>query len=253
MALTKGKAATIAVVAVIILSVAITILINSGAFGNRGGPETMARLMRQPGIFTNGINNVHRIADHLYTYPDGDEMTRQYILSLLKKFHSQLDPARVLKSDKELTEEDVRTRMLVIYGSPENNSFFRRVRDQLPLVFEKDGVVVGRKKYLGRDVGAIFVCPNPLSPDHLMLVYGTVSPEALRNMNGVYHGPTDYVVFNNATRKCTGMDNIDCFLLMGTFDKSDPAHWRVDEIHQLFPPENIQRATEGVVSEKPAL
>jgi hypothetical protein len=250
MAWTKGRVATIAVVVVIILSGAITILINSGAFGNRGGSATMTKLMRQPGIYTNGINNAFHMADPLYTYPNGDETTHQHILALFKKFHAQLDPARALKSDRELTEEDVRTRTLIVYGSPENHSLFRRIRDRLPLVFENDGVVVGRKKYLGRDVGAIFVCPNPLSTDHLMIIYGTVSPTALRNMNGVYHGPTDYVIFNDTTRNCVGMDRIDCFLLMGTFDKSDPVRWRVDEIHQLLPPDSMLRATEGIVSEK---
>jgi hypothetical protein len=253
MAWTKGKAATVAVVAIIILSGAITILINSGALGNRSSSETMMKLKRQPGIYTNGINNAHSIADPLYTYPDGDEITRQYILALFKRLHAQLKPERALKSDKELTEEDVMTRMLILYGSPENHGFFRRIRDRLPLVFENDGVVVGRKKYLGRDVGAIFVCPNPLSPDHMMIIYGTVSPAALRNMNGVIHGPTDYVIFNDMTRNCAGMDRIECFLLMGTFAKSDPAHWRVDEIHQLLPPDSLQRATEGIVVAKEQL
>jgi hypothetical protein len=123
----------------------------------------------------------------------------------------------------------------------------------LPLVLENDSVVVGRKKYLGRDVGAIFVCPNPLSPDHLMIIYETASPAALKNMNGVIHGPTDYVIFNNKTRNCLGMDRIDCFLLMGTFDKSDPAHRRVDEIHQLLTPDKMRRATEDIVVEKEQL
>jgi hypothetical protein len=247
MAWTKGKVATISVVAVIILSGVITILINSGALGNRGGSETMVKLSRPPRIYTNAINDAHRIADPLYTYPDGDEMTRHYIQSLFQRFHAQLDTARALKSDKELTEEDVRTRMLIIYGSPENHSFFLRVRDKLPLVFENDGVVVGKKKCFGRDVGAIFVSPNPVSPDHLMIIYGAVSPAALKNMNAVFHGPTDYVIFNNATRDFKGLESIDCFLLLGAFDKSDPAHWRVDESLQLLPPSDLLRATAGVV------
>jgi hypothetical protein len=247
MAWTKGKTAAVAVAAAIILCGAITILINSGALGNRGGSETMVKLARPPRIYTSGISDAQRIDDPLYTYPAGDEMTRRYILAVFKKFRPELDPARALKSDKELTEEDIRTRMLILYGSPENHSFFRQVRDKLPLVFENDGVIVGKKKCVGRDVGAIFVCPNPLSPDHLMIVYGAVSPAALKNMNGVFHGPTDYVIFNDTTRKFSGLEPIDCFLFLGAFNKSDSAHWRVDESLQLLPPKDLQRATAGVI------
>jgi hypothetical protein len=135
----------------------------------------------------------------------------------------------------------------LLCGSPENHSFFRRIRDQLPLRFESDGVVVGKKKCMGRDVGAIFACPNPLNSDHLMIIYGAVSPAALNRMNAVVHGPTDYVVFSDTTRNFSRLDPIDCFLLLGAFDRSEPAHWRVDESLQLLPPNDLQRAMAGVV------
>ena len=243
----RGKMAAVAVVAVIILCFAVTILINSGARGNRGIPETLAKLNQSSRISTKGIADATRTADPLYTYPASDEMTRQYVIAIIHKFHPQLDLARSLRSDEELTEEEIRTRMLVLYGSPENHSFFRRVRDQLPLIFESGGVVVGKKKCKGRDVGAIFVCPNPLSPNHLMLIYGAVSPAALKQMNAVVHGLTDYVIFNDTARKFDGLEPVDCFLLLGAFNKSDPAHWRVDESLQLLPPKSLQRATAGVI------
>jgi hypothetical protein len=72
-------------------------------------------------------------------------------------------------------------------------------------------------------------------------------------MNAVFHGPTDYVIFNNATRlfgRSKGgksPEGEDDFLLEGAFDKSDPAHWRVDEALQLRPPKALQKATAGVV------
>jgi hypothetical protein len=96
-------------------------------------------------------------------------------------------------------------------------------------------------------VGAIFVCPNPLNPKNSLVIYGTVSPDALNNMNGIFHGPTDYIVFNNKTRQFRGVNIADQFLLMGSFDKSDPANWRVDETLQVLPPNALQRATAGVV------
>ena len=101
---------------------------------------------------------------------------------------------------------------------------------------------------MGRDVGAIFVCPNPLSPKNLLVIYGTVSPEALDNMNSIYHGPTDYIVFNNATRQFSKLPDADRYLLLGAFDKSDPTHWRVDESLELAPPKDLRRVVSQVLA-----
>jgi hypothetical protein len=254
MAWTKAKTAAVAVATVIVATGTTTVMIKTGAFGigrgNANRPaETMVKAKQSPRIFSNGINKAHDIPNAIYTYPDGDETTHRYFEAVLKRFRKDLDAARAIKSDRELTETDIQTRTIYIYGSPENHSFFQRVRDQLPIVFEDDGIVVGNKKCRGRDVGAIFVCPNPLSPEHRLVIYGTVSPEALNDMNSIFHGPTDYVVFNNVTRQFGG-EASDQFLLLGAFDKSDPAHWRVDETLQLLPPKDLQRATARVVVDR---
>jgi RNA polymerase sigma factor (sigma-70 family) len=249
-----AKTTAIAVTAAVVAAGTTTVVIKTGAFGlTSGGAEgqsaTMAKRNPSPRLFTNGINDAQRLPDPVYTYPDGDEKTRLYVEAVVKKYRQELDPARVIKSDRQLTEEDIQTRTIIIYGSPENHSFFNRIREQLPLVFESGGIVVGDKKCMGRDVGAIFVCPNPVNPQHRLLIYGTVSPRALHMMNALHHGATDYTVFNNATRRYAMMRNwsSDDFLLRGSFDKSEPGHWRVDKSLQLRPPKNLQRATAGVV------
>ncbi len=247
MAWTKMKTAAVAAAAVILAAGTTTIVIKSHtARSNANLPsETWAKFNRR--VLSDGLNQAHNIPNAIYTYPDGDEAIHRDLEMILKTFASYIGPGRTIKSDRELTEQDIQTRTIYIYGSPENHSFFRRVRDQLPIVFEDDGIVVGKKKFMGRDVGAIFVCPNPLNLENKLVVYGTVSPDALHDMNGVFHGPTDYVVFNNTTRQFRGVNAADQFLLMGSFDKSDPTSWRVDEALQVLPPKALQRATAKVV------
>ena len=248
MAWTKMKTAAVAVVAVIVATGTTTLVIKTAGRGKAIHPaETLAKAGQSPGIFNNGINNAQTIPNTIYSYPAGDETTHRYLEAILKRFRKDLDPARAIKSDRELTEQDIQTRTIFIYGSPQNHSFFRRVRDQLPIVFEDDGIVVGGKKCVGADVGAIFVCPNPLNPKNRLVIYGTVSPDALKNMNGIFHGPTDYIIFNNTTRAVRGVNDSDRFLLLGSFDKTDPSHWQVDETLQVLPPKVLQAATPGVV------
>ena len=242
MAWTKAKIAAVTAAAVFLTAGAATVAVKTGGFG-------IWKVTKQPRIRTNGINQAGRIPGAIRTYAQGDEMTRRYLEGVLRTF--RLAPDRTIKSDRELTEQDLQTRTIYIYGTPENHSLFRRVRDQLPLIFEEDGIVVGNKKCMGWDVGAIFVCPSPFNPEQRLVIFGTVSPDALNDMNAVFHGPTDYVIFNNATRlfgrSKGGKSPEDDFLLEGAFDKSDPAHWRVDEALQLRPPKALQKATAGVV------
>jgi RNA polymerase sigma factor (sigma-70 family) len=250
MAWTKAKTAVVAIAAVIVATGTTTIVIKShtsrAARSNANLPSaTWAKFNRK--ILSDEINKAHEIPNAIYTYPDGDETTHRYLEDVLKMFAKNMGPGRTIKSDRELTEQDIQTRTIYIYGSPESHALFQRVRDQLPIVFEDDGIVVGNKKCLGRDVGAIFVCPNPLNPKNRLVIYGTVSPATLHDMNAIFHGPTDYVVFNNTTRQFRGVNAADQFLLMGSFDKYDPTNWRVDEALQVLPPIALQRATAKVV------
>jgi hypothetical protein len=255
MAWTKAQTAAVAVVTVIATIGTTTLVVKTGVFGigwaSDPQAEFKAKVRQSPQIFNNGINEAHRIPNAIYTYPSGDEKTHQYVVKVVKMHRKDLDPARDIKSDSELTEADIQSRTIYIYGSPQNHSLFQRVRDQLPIVFEDDGIVVGKKKFLGQDVGAIFVCPNPINPENRLVIYGTVSPTFLGEMNSVYHGPTDYVLFNNATRRFHGageLHGFDCFLMAGAFDKTDPAHWRADERLEVLPAKALQRATASVVA-----
>ncbi len=250
MAWTKAKTAAVAVAAGVLAVGTVTVGIETGGFG-------IGRLLRDwllppragfpAAIMTQALNQAHRIPGALYTYPQGDEKTRVYLEALLEQFRNTMGPGRTVRSDAELTDADVQSHTIYIYGTPGNHTLFRRLRQQLPIVFEDDGVVVGDKKCRGRDVGAIFVCPNPLNPQHRLVVYGTVSPEALNNLNGVFHGPTDYVVFNDATRHSSWPERADKFLLVGAFNTSDPAHWRADGALQLQPSGALRKATAGVI------
>ncbi|MDR3458162.1 MAG: sigma-70 family RNA polymerase sigma factor [Verrucomicrobiae bacterium] len=244
MAWTKAKTALVAGAALLLAAGTTTVVIKTSS-SNRP-PETMAKMSKFPKIFTGGLNQAGNIPHALFSYPAGDDKTRRYLAGIVLMFHKDLDPVRDIKSDRELTEADIRTRSIFIYGSPQNHSLFQRVRDQLPILFEDDGIVVGNKKYMGSDVGAIFVCPNPLNPQNRLVIYGTVSPGALDQMNGVFHGPTDYIVFNNTTRRFAKVQDADRFLLLGSFDKSDPTNWRVDEKLELAPPKALQLAAAHV-------
>jgi hypothetical protein len=79
-------------------------------------------------------------------------------------------------------------------------------------------------------------CPNPLNKDNIILIYGGISPEVVYGVHEIFHGSSDFVIFNNKTRDMykNKINLRDCFLLMGAFDKSDPENWKISEELLIF-------------------
>jgi hypothetical protein len=257
MALSKTKTIVAVAAGILLTTSTATLVVAVHGFGVR--PSALAAVLggddesNPHRIVTQGLNKAHRIPGALYTYPEGDASTRRHVERIVEKFRTDLDPADAIKSDRDVTSEDLTNRTVYVYGSPSNHALLQRFRTQLPIVFEADGVVVGNRKCLGPDVGAIFVCPNPVNPEHRFVVYGTVTPGALRQMNTVFHGPTDYVVFNDTTRRLEqeGYESRRCFLLAGAFDASREDVWAVDPSRRQAASGEVAAATRGVIVPHP--
>ena len=81
----------------------------------------------------------------------------------------------------------------------------------------------------------IFCCPNPLNPSKkYLVVYTGNTLDALLDVLSVYHGPTDYLVFNRSSKEQRwGREKI--FKARGMFDKTDPQRWKLDPAKIEFP------------------
>jgi len=69
-----------------------------------------------------------------------------------------------LKDDKDVTEEDIRTKNLILFGDPASNSLIAKALPKLPLVWDKAQLVLGGTQFEGEKHLPILVYPNPLSP-----------------------------------------------------------------------------------------
>jgi hypothetical protein len=129
------------------------------------------------------------------------------------------------KADRDVTEQDIAQRNLVLFGTPDQNLLLRKLADRLPVKFIRGGVEVAGKSYEGADVGLLMVYPNPLNPQRYVLLlpenYGvyTSHPGALGA--NVYLFP-DYVVGKPVA--AWGGKTIEV-LTQGNFD----ARWRMRE------------------------
>lgn len=67
-----------------------------------------------------------------------------------------------IKDDTAVTEEDIRTRNLILFGDPGSNAWIAKALPQLPLKWSKDLVEFGDQKYPAADHLPALIAPNSL-------------------------------------------------------------------------------------------
>ena len=132
-----------------------------------------------------------------------------------------------VKADRDVTEQDLIDRSIVVVGTPSGNSLLRRVNDRLPIRAVKNAIIVGRTAYRGQAPAAAFIYPNPLSPNRYLTVYTAASLEGLYFVGHLPETLPDYVVFDgpSMTYKHGRIFDTRPVLRAGFFDHS----WRLPD------------------------
>lgn len=71
--------------------------------------------------------------------------------------------ARV-KFDHEITDDDIASANLVLWGDRSSNKILARIADKLPIVWRKDSIVAGDQSFAADRHALIMIYPNPLNP-----------------------------------------------------------------------------------------
>ena len=83
--------------------------------------------------------------------------------------------------DEAVSDELLRSANLILWGTDQSNSVLAKLIGDLPLAFEPDGVVVGGRKFSGKNVGLAACFPHPLNAQRYVAVVGGISPESITN------------------------------------------------------------------------
>ena len=76
--------------------------------------------------------------------------------------------ARV-KNDTDISNDDIATHNLALFGDPSSNSVYRRIADRLPIRWTASGVTVGTEKF-DPNHAPVFIFPNPLNPRKYVVI-----------------------------------------------------------------------------------
>jgi len=126
-----------------------------------------------------------------------------------------------VKKDIEVTEADIKSRHLMIIGSPQCNTLLERINDKLPIKIVGDAIVAGDREYRGKRVGVFMAVPNPLNPEKYAIIDMAISPkDYFPNLIGVPCWNVDYAILEATKPSNTLLEE-------GFFIKPSPENWIV--------------------------
>jgi hypothetical protein len=107
--------------------------------------------------------------------PTNREAAEALQKSLREKWQNHTVP---IKSDKEATEADLKSKHLLLIGRPDSNTLVKRFRENLPIEFGSRSFVVRNKTYAHPGSAVVVAADNPLNPRFSMVVIAGLSAEA---------------------------------------------------------------------------
>ena len=120
-----------------------------------------------------------------------------------------------LRIDSQVTDADVKTHNLVLFGTPTTNSILARIAGKLPITIGDHEYKVAGKAYKGPELGLVMCYPNPLAPDRYVAIY---SGETYGEKCGINHKHDlipDFIVFSS---RAFSFDGTNRHEVAGYFD-----------------------------------
>jgi len=82
----------------------------------------------------------------------------------IKEWRRQFRGEAIVKSDSEITNADIASSNLVLWGDPQSNKVLERIAGKLPVKWTRDAITAGSQTFPAATHAAILIYPNPLNP-----------------------------------------------------------------------------------------
>jgi len=134
---------------------------------------------------------------------ESDEAAQQRIhqyAQAIRKFMIEGASGRDVKvmTDAEALADGLADSAVSVYGTPQGNLWLAKHMSPVPVVIEPNRIVTDRV-HEGSDLRFITAWPHPSNPRLGMVIYTAQRAQDVVGINGVFHGPTDFVVARGAT------------------------------------------------------
>ena len=99
-----------------------------------------------------------------------DKWTQAELKHFVGEWRRQFRGDAVVKRDDEITEADIASNNLVLFGDPSSNSVLSSIIDRLPIQWTADHLMVGGQKFDAEHHAPVLVFPNPANPDRYVVI-----------------------------------------------------------------------------------
>ncbi len=106
-----------------------------------------------------------------------------------------------VRKDVEITDVDIATSNLILWGDPGSNKILARIADKLPVKWTAEGVVVGQQRFPANTHVPLLIFPNPLNPQHYIVLNSGFTFREFDYLNNARQTPKlpDYAVVDITT------------------------------------------------------
>jgi predicted esterase len=109
-----------------------------------------------------------------------------------------------IRADRDVKEDDLRGRSIVLVGNPKNNSLTARFAKDLPVTFEDDALVFRGQRHQGLAVGISMIRPRPDDPDQYLVLHAGVAYAGTLASRHLPRMTPDFAVYDDRLRAARG-------------------------------------------------
>ena len=130
-------------------------------------------------------------------------------------------------ADVDLDDATAASHALVLIGNAQSNQVIATLDQQLPIRVDGQSIAVGARKFSGRNVGTMFIHPNPKHQDRYVVLIEAPDPGGLLRALSLPRLAPDYVVYDDGVAGARGQIVLGgaSILAGGMFDE----RWRLEE------------------------
>jgi hypothetical protein len=113
-----------------------------------------------------------------------------------RQFRGEITP----KDDSKITDADIASCNLILWGDPRSNAVLAKIADKLPIVWKGDSVIVGKQTYPAATHMPALIFPNPLNPKKYVVLNSGFTFREYDYLNNARQIPKlpDWAVFDVA-------------------------------------------------------
>jgi dienelactone hydrolase len=108
---------------------------------------------------------------------------------LKEQWRKQFRGDAIIKDDSAISDKDIASSNLILFGDPASNSVLAKLIDKLPIAWSDDEVRVGKQSFDATHHAPVLIYPNPLNPDRYVVINSSFTYREFAYLNNARQVP----------------------------------------------------------------